>query len=458
MSRPNILLLMTDQQRWDALGCSGGWVETPHLDRLAKEGVRFDHCTTNSPVCIPARLSLATGLYPHNTGVWNNQHSQLDPQQPNWMRVLRDLGYGTALFGKTHLHPHQGDLRQRQGLMRAYGLDHVDEIGGPRASARVLSHMTAAWEAKGVWQAYREDIEDRFATKPHVARPSPLGLEDYADVYVARKARQYLEGYQRQAPWFCWVSFGGPHEPWDAPEPYASMYDPGAMPTPRSAPGDTASRPSGRLDQMRADGPQLEMGDASAMRANYAGNITLIDEQIGRLFAAVEARGEWANTVVVLVSDHGEMNGDADLIYKSNLLDGAVRVPLLIRAPGKAASRVSHAPVEWFDVGPTLVELAGGQINYRQFARSLVPVLDDPSRRHRQEAIAEIDGEIMLSDQHWKAVLNAQGQVYLLFDRQQDPEEQRNLAGRADMQGLADALRLRVLERVMQSQVGVREG
>ncbi|NKB68245.1 MAG: sulfatase-like hydrolase/transferase [Candidatus Latescibacteria bacterium] len=458
MSRPNILLLMTDQQRWDGLGCSGGWVETPHLDRLAGEGLRFEHCLTNSPVCIPARLSLATGLYPHNTGVWNNQHSQLDPQQPNWMRVLRELGYRTSLFGKTHLHPHQGDLRQREELMHAYGLDYVDEIGGPRASARVLSHMTAEWEAKGVWQAYRADIEERFATVPHVARPSPLELEDYADIYVGRKARQYLEAYQEPAPWCCWVSFGGPHEPWDTPEPYASMYDPQAMPAPRPAPQDTAPRPEGRLDQMRSNGPQLEAGDAGAMRANYAGNITLIDEQIGRIFAAVEARGEWDNTVVVLVSDHGEMNGDADLIYKSNLLDPAVRVPLLVRAPGKAAGLVSHTPVEWFDVGPTLVELAGGQLDYPQFAQSLVPVLDDPDRCHRREAIAEIDGEIALSNENWKAVLNAQGQVYLLFDRRQDPQEQRNLAGRPDIQGLADQLRLRILERVMESQVGVRRG
>ena len=221
---------MTDQQRADALSVVGGWVPTPNLDRLAGEGTRFTNCITTSPVCVPARLSLSTGLYPHQTGVWKNQPSQPSPEQPTWMQRVRAAGYRTSLFGKTHLHPHQGDLREREGLMNAYGLDDVDEIGGPRASARVLSHMTATWQAAGVWEAYRADYEERFRDKPHMVRPSPLGLEHYADAYVGQRALQYLEDYDRAEPWCCWVSFGGPHEPWDAPEPYASLCDPATMP------------------------------------------------------------------------------------------------------------------------------------------------------------------------------------------------------------------------------------
>ena len=121
---------MTDQQRWDAMGCSGGWVRTPNLDRIAAEGVRFANCVTNSPVCIPARLSLATGLYPHNTGVWMNLRHHLDEDTPTWMRSIREAGYRTSVFGKTHLHHHSGDLRDREELLQAYGLQDVDEIGG----------------------------------------------------------------------------------------------------------------------------------------------------------------------------------------------------------------------------------------------------------------------------------------------------------------------------------------
>ena len=149
MDRPNLLFIMTDQQRWDAMGCSGGWVRTPNLDRIAAEGVRFSNCVTTSPICVSARVSLATGRYPHSTGVWDNAEYTLAPDAPTWMRAIRDLGYRTSLFGKTHLHPHSGDLRDREPLMHAYGLDDVNEIGGPRASANCLSYMTADWEARG---------------------------------------------------------------------------------------------------------------------------------------------------------------------------------------------------------------------------------------------------------------------------------------------------------------------
>ncbi len=453
MVKPNILLLMTDQQRADALGCSGGWVETPHLDRIAAGGVRFENCVTNAPVCVPARLSLATGLYPHNTGVWNNQTSQLSSDQPTWMQRVRDAGYRTSLFGKTHLHPHGGDLRDREYLMKTYGLDDVDEIGGPRASMRVLSHMTAWWRDEGVWDRYKADFDERFDRKPHMVRPSPLGMEHYADVYVGQRAKQYIENYDLNQPWCCWVSFGGPHEPWDAPEPYASMYDPQRMPAPRAVPKSAGSRPRGHLDALLEGDRALTPDDTAAMRANYAGNISLIDAQIGEILDAIERRDELDNTIIVFVSDHGEMNGDANLIYKSNFLDGAVRVPLLVRAPGMAQGAVCASPVEWFDIGPTLVELAGGEVDYPQFARSLCPVLGDPQRAHRSEAISELSGEIMLLDEQWKVALNAEGQVYMLFDVQNDPQERENLAGQADMRQVEEGLRLRILERLVQTQL-----
>jgi len=188
---------MTDQQRADAMGCSGGWLKTPNLDRIAVEGVCFSLCVTTTPICVPARVTLATGRYPHNNAVWNNLRYTLPEDASTWMRVIRDLGYRTSLFGKTHLHPHGDvDLREREYLLHAYGLDDVNEIGGPRASARIGSHMTAMWEEKGVWEAYRADFKERFDNKPHVVRPSVLPLELYYDVYVGQCAKQYLKEYR----------------------------------------------------------------------------------------------------------------------------------------------------------------------------------------------------------------------------------------------------------------------
>jgi choline-sulfatase len=286
-----------------------------------------------------------------------------------------------------------------------------------------------------------------------MVRPSPLGLQHYADVYVGQQARQYITEYDLEQPWCCWVSFGGPHEPWDTPEPFASLCDPLAMPRARRAPEGVAGRPLGELDRMLASAVDPSVDDIAAMRANYAGNIALIDEQIGQIFAAIKGRGEWENTIVVLVSDHGEMNGDAGLIYKSNFLDGAVRVPLIVRTPEMVEAAVSEALVEWIDIGPTLVEMAGGRVDYPQFGCSLNPVLEDPRVEHRTEVIAELVGEIMLLDHQWKVALNCAGQVYLLFDVQNDPDEMVNLAGRPEMAAVEDRLRLRVLERLVSTQL-----
>ena len=187
------------------------------------------------------------------------------------------------------------------------------------------------------------------------------------------------------------------------------------------------------------------------MRANYAGNVSLIDDQIGEVLAVIEARGEMDNTLIAFTSDHGEMNGDHGLIYKMNFYDGALRVPLVIRSPGENGGRVNDSLVEMCDVGPTLVELAGGTIEYRHFARSLVGAMQ--GGRHREDALSEFMGEFMLINDDWKIAVNREGLPYLLFDRRNDPTETQNLAGMAEYKADADGLRLRILERISQSQL-----
>ncbi len=463
-TKPNILLIMTDQQRWDAMSCSGNWVQTPNMDRIANEGVRFTNGVTTSPVCIPARLSLATGLYPHNTGVWNNQTFTMPRNTPTWMHSVRDAGYRTSLFGKTHFTPHQEgiDLRNREYLMHSYGLDDIDEIPGPRASRRVLCNMTEEWQDKGLWAAYRADYEERFANKPHVVRPTVLGLENDADVYVGQQAKKYLRDYTREEPWCCWVSFGGPHEPWDSPAPYASMYDPESMPRPmpRQAAG---KRPTGHLDDLMGANrrnPRFEAGEIGRMRADYAGNVTLIDDQIGEILQTVQERGELDNTVIVFCSDHGEMNGDNGMIYKSNFLNGAVRIPFLVRTPetlrSETINRINDNPVEWIDIGPTLVELAGGEIKHQQFGKSLCPVLNGTQNSHREFAVSEIENEIMLLNDEWKFAVNLRKQPYMLFDVQDDPNETNNLAGLPEMKTLETELRARVFEHLANTQESLK--
>jgi len=450
---------MTDQQRWDALGCVGSWVETPNLDALAAAGVRFANGYTNAPVCIPTRVSLALGRYPHQHGVRQNKAYTLPPKRPTWMRAVREAGYATGLFGKLHLHRNQGDLREREDLVRAYGYDYVDEVAGPRASAASRSNLTDLWHEAGVFDAYARDLKDRHETKPWLTRPSPLPLELYPDVYVGRQAASYLRSLGGRQPWFCTVSFSGPHEPWDAPEPYASRYDPSRMPPPVEPNDDGHERPQGHLDTvLAARRVDFEPGDVARLRANYAGNVSLIDDQIGEVMRAVEERGELDRTVVVFVSDHGEMNGDYGLLYKSNFLNGATRIPLIVSHPARRATAgaVAETPAELIDVGATLAELAGAGLPKRMRARSLLPVLVDPSRVIREAALVEHRREAMVASPHWKLAVNAAGEPYLLFDLRNDPAEKRNLAGLTEYEAVEADLRERLRQAIESAGLGKR--
>ncbi len=424
---------MTDQHRWDALGSLSDWVQTPNINRIADNGVHFMNCVTNSPVCNAARISLATGLYPHNTGVWGDKRTTLSSSAYTWMQQIRQAGYRTSLFGKTHLHQHDRDLRRCELLLNAYGLDDVNEISGPRASTQEISHMTERWRKLGLLRKYKEDFRERSIIGRHTVRPSVLPLSEYADVYVAQQAKKYIEGYTHHNPWFCWISFSGPHRPWDTPEPYASMYDPSNMPQPIVPNRSSHTRPTGYLDHRIACEPKITSQEISELRANYAGNISLIDDQIGEVLDIIESRKELDNTIIIFTSDHGELNGDYGLIDKGVFLNSATKIPLIIQTPKTASNsnqtRKSSAIIELFDVGPTLVKLAGGKPHTDQYAISFHNLLDSPESEHRVFAYSEVFGEIMYMDHNWKIVLNKSGAPYLLFDLKNDPNEITNLVG-----------------------------
>jgi choline-sulfatase len=218
------------------------------------------------------------------------------------------------------------------------------------------------------------------------------------------------------------------------------------MPEPVLPQEDGHDRPRGLLDEKLAGGGvPFEPGDVARLRANYAGNVTLIDDQIGEVLRAVEDRGELDRTVVAFVSDHGEMNGDYNLLYKQNFLDSAARVPFIVRLPAArqraTAGAVADTMVELMDLGPTLVDLAGAQRVRGSLARSVVPVLADPSRLHREVALSELRREVMVATGDWKIGLNHAGEVYLLYDRRADPSETRNIAGLPDYEEIEHDLR-----------------
>lgn len=428
--KPNILFIMADQLRADVLGCYGGNAKTPAIDMIANEGLQFTECCTVSPLCVPARVSLMTGLYPHTTGVWNNTEFVLSPEAPLWTKKIHESGYNTSVFGKLHLHTDFGDMIKREYLVHGYGFETVNEVSGPHSTCQTRTHMSDEWKKKGLWEDYCSDMLSR--TKGPYSSPSPLPISEYYDTYVGRKAKEYLEEYSDNRPWFCYVSFPGPHEPWDAPYPYSEMYQSKQMSDPLPLVYDEEeNRPTGEYDKLLEKKIiHCDQVQSKEIQANYCGSVSLIDNQIATIIDVIKKRGDWDNTVVILTSDHGELNGDHGLIHKRNFFRPVLNVPLIIRTPEtlKNKEKKSDTLVNLIDIGPTLAEIAGNPIDYEQFGKSLCPYLKNSSKEHRRCILSEYNGELMYYDRKWKAVFNKKSEIYLLFHTESDPIEVRNLA------------------------------
>jgi choline-sulfatase len=226
------------------------------------------------------------------------------------------------------------------------------------------------------------------------------------------------------------------------------------MPEPIPRPPERKGGPKGELDRRFAESPRGEIQNVRELRASYAGKISLIDDQVGQVLGEIEKRGELNRTAILFTSDHGEMNGDYDLIHKSNFLNPAVRVPFIVSTPeirkSPEAGLTNDSPAEWFDAGPTLSEVAGGKIGYAQFARSVIGPLRT-NTEHRSFAISELLQEVMYLDRDWKLMLNRKGEAYRLFDVKNDPHEMRELVRLGEHTSLIKDLKTRVAERLKQT-------
>jgi choline-sulfatase len=340
-NRPNNWLLISfDQWRGDWLHQS--WLQLPHLLRLAKEGWDVRRCYTSSPQCIPARASWLTGLTPGELGVTINKVYTVPANAPSFVRELRDcFNYNTSLVGKTHWTPHlEGvDLRDKLPLMHALGFNHVREIAGPRAMAVVDCELTDLWRDAGVLQDYRNDLIDRYRDGcMHTVRPTVLPEDLYPDLWLTDVALEELAGMSEDDPWFLWVSFPGPHEPFDVPLSWRGHH--GSIPSPEGRPTDPELladlAPSGSvLDKKLAawpDGvPEPALTD---LRSDYADHLHLLDAQLGRLLSALKDRPDGKRTAITVCSDHGELLGDWGLLLKGCFLEASIRSLFLHNPPG----------------------------------------------------------------------------------------------------------------------------
>lgn len=432
--QPNIVLIMTDQQRWDALASADVFpVETPTLDRLSAEGMWFRRTYAQSPICVPSRMSFFTGRYPHQHGCLDNDTS-VWPEAPSFVRSLRDSGYHTAAVGKLHytwFHdleiPVSGELLKRLGFDEAVETTGKMSQGNLRASA-YSEHL----RSKGLLPAYHQDLMARSEAGPlqaYARRPSMLDEDDHIDGWVLGRAEEWLHDVATDKPFFLWVGPPGPHDPFDPPAPWADRYRPEDMPL-----GPLSYRYPVESDAISAAVPDASPRQIQEMRTQYLANVSFIDDRVGRLVDVLQQRGLLADTWIVYCSDHGEMLGDHRLIWKGQLLDPAIRVPLVMRPPDNwhhPRGRSSDSLVELIDVPATLLDLAGAQLPGGQ-GLSLRPLLEDRTAGrpavHRETVVAEFGTRVMVTDGRHKVITTNQAAALdKVFDLADDPDEERNL-------------------------------
>jgi len=428
IEKPNVLLIMDDQHRFDYLGCRGAaQVNTPNLDRLAERGMVFTHCVTNCPVCAPARIGLATGLQPFRVGSLDNG-SFLPRSATTYYQRLRDHGYRVGCVGKLDLAKPDRYNGRHGDRPRVYtwGFTHPEECEGKMhagSSSVPIGPYTHYLAERGLLEAFYDDYQRRSAKGwiKGVSHDSVLPAEAFEDAYIGRRAAQWIENVPDDFPWHLFVSFVGPHDPFDPPREYADRYRTVEMPA--AIPPSPDGKPRSYTEQQRG----LEGDEIVETRRQYCAAIELIDDQVGLLMDALEQRDMLDNTVIIFSSDHGEMLGDHGLYTKTFPYEASIRVPLIVSGPGLPRGSPVDTLVELIDVNPTICDCAGLLPQEDIDARSLLPILRGETQTHRDDALSMLRGfQCLRTDTH-KLIVN-QNDCVELYDMEHDPDETNNIA------------------------------
>ena len=436
---------MDDQHRHDYLSAAGAtFVRTPNLDRLAERGIRFSQCVTNAPVCAPARIGLASGYQPARLGCLDNNCYLPRHITPYYAR-LRDAGYRVGCVGKLDLakpDPYNGRHGDRPRVF-GWGFTHPVECEG-KMHAGMADQPRGPYgfwlQEQGLFKRFRADYAARRARGwiEGASHDSILPEDAFEDAYIGRRAVEWMDTVPDDYPWHLFVSFVGPHDPFDPPREYADRYRCAAIPP--AIRGNEEGKPAW-VNARRRD---LSEDEVAVTRRQYCAAIELIDDQVGRIIEAVERRDMAEDTIVVFASDHGEMLGDHGLYTKSVPYEAALRVPLIAAGPGIAGGRTSDALVELIDVNPTLCGLAGLPAQEGLDASDFSAVLTGDRSTHREEAASALREFRLVRTADHKLVVHHTGETEL-YDLENDPEELENVA--ADWPDAVNALRRRLQQR-----------
>ena len=453
--RPHILFLMTDQHRADCTGADGNRVvRTPHIDRIAREGVLFRRAYSSTPTCTPARTALLTGLSPWHHGMLGmiGMAERYPLEKPH---ALRDAGYYTMSVGKQHFNP----MRNGHGYHRMVLDEHCVCGLGPQGVAASPQRMLERCDYES-WFWSEAPHLDPHATElwwnDYPARAFALPERLHATRWTGDTAVNFLNGYQGGQPFFLKVSFIRPHSPYDPPGRFMKMYQ--DAPLPEAFAGRWAARNEARnSDRDDIWRGKLSPAEIRRSRQGYYGSVSYVDEQVGRILEALEKRGLLDETLILFTSDHGDMTGDHNLWRKSYAYESSARVPMLMRWPTGLISaprgQVMDQPVELRDVLPTFLEAAGRPAPRPIDGRSLLSLVKSRGAGWRE--FIDLEHNICyspenhwnaLTDGRWKYIFHALHGEEQLFDLASDPHELQDLAGEPAREGELRRWRQRLVE------------
>jgi len=484
LSRPNVLLIITDQHRPDHLGFGGNpIVQTPTLDALAARSMQFTNAFVANPLCQPNRCSMLTMRYPSVHGTRHNGIA-LDWDANTFVRRLRSSGYRTGLVGKGHFQNFElfPEIARRQfdfshdeqarltGLPGTDGWDRYESIAGHLAEDIVFpddyygfDHVEivsnhgdqctgnyVGWlrEKGHDWHdvAGLDNAEWTLPEWDQVRKPS-MPPELYPTTYVAERSVDWIESRAGDdGPWFLQCSFPDPHHPFTPPGDYAHMYDPADVEVPRTF-NDPHTRSAAHIQRIVggrgnvSSSPDLQAPDEHQLRHAMAfeyGAITMIDDAVTNVLGALERSGQADDTIVIFTSDHGDMFGDHGLLLKMFVhYDGVLRVPFTITGPGIGAG-TTDSLCSTLDLGETVLDLCGVDSYYGSQGLSLTPILDDPTVELRHELLIEEDqirdGIRAGVQPRMRTLLTTEARItryqnldyHDLYDLENDPDELEN--------------------------------
>lgn len=458
MQKPNIVFILTDQQRIDTIRANGhAHMDTPNLDRLVETGAVFDNMYVTAPSCAPSRASLFSGTYPHTNGVFRND----EQWSYCWVKELAEAGYRCVNVGKMHTMPIEGDF----GFHERHVVENKD-----RAHVNLpfyLDNWDKALHTRGVEKPSRRTYVNRADYREALGSFVWEAPEDlHADVFVGQTACWWLERYSGTEPFFLQVGMPGPHPPYDPTQEYLDRYLEKDLPPVvgrdaiDSQPAPLKALRENHLTNDHDAVVHLENPTDEQLhlqRAHYYANVSMIDTQVGEIIKALEARGVMENTIIIFTSDHGDCLNDHGHSQKWSMFEQSVHVPAVVAWPkGIAAGQRFEQLVSLFDLGPTVLEFAGADVPDWMEAKSLVPLMngaetgnfrDQVFAEHSDDAIlTETNFMTMVVEQGWKLVHFVDCPEGQLFDLSNDPTEVENLWDEPNHRALKDALLNKILE------------